>query len=254
MIFFKWLDKIRFLNIRVWDFSLKSLIRYYGIAFIFQIILKHPVKTITGIKKYQKLTKNKKSAGRILVNPLQAEKCTDQYKSVTGAGFCLKPLKPECISGRANHDCRYFENHFYLRDNTEPLCCKDCMIKKIGLMALSAKSSFYIMTSAKDILFDIIQPSVRSEKFQKGLFYMCNYSFEPFKIALSISGIDACLYSFDAGDCKDYKSWLRADIGIKNEQTTLHKTVKRSIESNLSVSSTFGNTIFKKAGNIFLPL
>ena len=47
--------------------------------------------------------------------------------------------------------------------------------------------------------------------------------------------------------------WLQADIGIKNEQTTLHKTVIQLIENILSVTSTAGNTKFKKAGNIFYP-
>ncbi len=253
MIFFKFLDKIRFLNIRVWDFSIQSLVRNYGIEFISRVIIKHPVKTISGIKKYQKLTKTEELSDKIMINPQHSGKCTGKNKSITGAGFCLKPLKPECISGRANHDCKFLEQNLHLQKNNEPLCCRDCMIKKTGLMALYGKSSFYIMTSAKDILYDIIQPAVDKGKYLRGLFYMCKYSFEPFKIALLISGIEACLFSFETGDCKDYKTWLRADIGIKDEQTTLGNTFISSIENILSLTSSNRNIKFKKVGNIFYP-
>ena len=253
MIFFKCLDKIRFLNIRVWDFSMNSLVRNYGIEFISRVIIKHPVKTITGIKKYQKFNKTKELSDTILVNPKHSEKCIGKHKSITGAGFCLKPLNPECISGRANHNCGFFEYNLHLQKNTEPLCCKGCMIKKIGLLALYAKSSFYIMTSANDILYDIIQPSVETGKYLKGLFCMCKYSFEPFKIALLISGIEACLYSFESGDCRDYKTWLKADTGIKDEQTTLSNTFIKSVENILSLTSSDRNIKFKKVGNIFYP-
>ena len=115
MFFFKFLDKIRFLNIRVWDFSINSLIRNYGIAFIYRVIIKHPVKTITGIKKYQKINKTKELSDKIMINPQHSEKCIGKDKSITGVGFCLKPLKPECISGRANHDCKFFEHNLHLK-------------------------------------------------------------------------------------------------------------------------------------------
>jgi hypothetical protein len=253
MVFFKLLDKTGFLNIRVWDFSIKSLVRNYGMAFISGIIIRHPFRTITGIKKYQILNKTGEFAGKILVEPEHPGKCIDKHKSVTGAGFCLKPLDPGCISGRANHDCIFFENNLHLKKNHEPLCCRECMIKKIGLMALYKRSSFYIMTSAKDILYDIFQPSVETGKYSKGLFFMCKYSFEPFKIALLISGIQACLYPFETGDCKDYKAWLKADTGIKDEQTTLSNTFNRIIDSILSVTSSKSNIKFKKTGNIFYP-
>jgi hypothetical protein len=252
MIFFKWLDKISFLNIRIWDFSVNSLVRNYGIAFISRVIIRHPFKTIAGIRKYQQLNKNEELSDKIiLVNPQYPEICINKNKSIIGAGFCLKPLKPECISGRANHDCKFFEYNLHLQKDKLPLCCKDCMIKKIGLMALNAKSNFYIMTSAKDILYDIIQPAVERGKYLKGLFCMCKYSFEPFKIALLISGIKGCLYSFETGDCKDYKTWHRADIGIKDEQTTLSNTFIRSAENSLSLNSSNRNIKFKKTGNIF---
>ncbi len=253
MIFFKFLDKIGFLNIRVWDFSIKSLVRNYGMAFILQVIIRHPFRTITGIKKYQKLKKSREYAGKILIEPEHPGKCIDKQKSVTGAGFCLKPIEPECISGRANHNCIFFEDNLHLENNPEPLCCTECMIKKIGLMALYKGSSFYIMTSAKDILYDIFQPSVETGKYSKGLFFMCKYSFEPFKIALLISGIQACLYPFETGDCKEYKTWLKADTGIKDERTTLSKSFNRTINSILSVTSSKTNIKFKKTGNIYCP-
>lgn len=252
MIFFKFLDKIRFLNIGIWDFSIKSLVRYYGLAFFSRIIVRHPFKSIKGLRKYQKYNRGELS-GKLLIGPQHPEKCIDNNKSVTGVGFCLKPVSPECISGRANHDCRFFELNLHLKNNTEPLCCRECTIKKTGLLALYKGSSFYIMTSAKDILHDIFLPSVKKGKYLKGLFCMCKYSFEPFKTALLISGIEACLFSFESGDCRDYKTWLRADKGIKDEQTTLSNTFVQSLENILSLTSADRNLKFRKSGNIFYP-
>jgi len=251
MLFFKWLDKIAFLNIKVWDFSVNSLLRSYGIAFLFRVALRHPVKTITGIRKYQNLTSKNVLTDSASLKKQSGKKHITDKKSITGVGFCLKPVEPLCISGRANHSCKFFESDLYLQNGNVPLCCRNCLIKKIGLWVLSSKSSFYIMTSAKDILYDMIIPSVKSEKFSKGLFCICKFSFEPFKIALSIAGIEAGLFSFESGDCRDYKTWLKADIGIKNEQTELSMKDIKLIEEKLSMAKEGNNYKFKKVENIF---
>lgn len=253
MLFFKWLDKKSFLNIKIWDFSVNSLFRDYGRAFLYRIVLKHPVKTITGIRKYQKLNSKKFISGKISSDKQPVEMHVINSKSIIGVGFCLKPLDPLCISGRANHNCKYFESDLYLQKDKEPLCCKSCIIKKIGLWALSSGSSFYVMTSAMDILYDMIVPSIKSEKFSNGLFCICKFSFEPLKIAFLIAGIESNLFPFVSGDCREYKTWLKADIGIKNEQTVMNMRDINLIKNKLSMSEEGLNKKFIKEGNIFYP-
>ena len=40
----EWLDQHEFLNIRIWDFSCRSLFAAYGSAFLAQAALLHPIK------------------------------------------------------------------------------------------------------------------------------------------------------------------------------------------------------------------
>ncbi len=245
MKLFKWLDRMQFLNLKIWDFSIQSLFREYGMAFMKYVVLRHPIKTLTGIYRYQKM--NRRDSRHV------PERWTAGDQSIVGVGFCLKPLDPVCLSGRANHDCYYFEQNLYAQNSDIPECCNHCPIKHIGLLTLSAGCNFYIMTSARDILFDLYLPGIERQRYTKGLFTLCRFSFEPFKIALSISGIEGYLFPFDTGDCTDYQSWLQADIGEKKERTVLGRDDCHSIEEILTNSTpkNITNNRFIKAGNIF---
>jgi hypothetical protein len=127
------------------------------------------------------------------------------------------------------------------------------LIREIGLGALSSKSDFYIMTSAKDIQSDLFLPALNLNTYSTALLGLCQYSFEPFKIALFISGIDAFLFPFEKGDCEDYRTWRQADKGIKDTQTQLKdqelETIKALLEN--SKHKLDPGHKYTKSGNVF---
>ena len=242
------LDRIQFLNIKIWDFSVRSLIRVYGREFMTKIILRHPIKTIKGIQHYRN------SPGTHIAVDRSCNFKSNADLSITGVGFCLKPLDPPCVSGRANHDCLFFERNLHLTNQVIP-CCEECRIQKIGRLAFAAGHSFYIMTSAWDILHDVFLPALNKRQYSKGIFALCRYSFEPFKLALSIARIEADLIPYERGDCADYHTWLLADDGIKEERTELSVDNLNTIEQLIQQSAT-ADTIpnqFNKIGNLFYP-
>jgi hypothetical protein len=121
------------------------------------------------------------------------------------------------------------------------------------LEALASKSDFYIMTSALDILHDLFLPALNTNTYSKVLLGLCHYSFEPFKIALFISGIVAFLFPFEKGDCENYRTWRQADKGIKDTQTELNADDLEAITALLKSQTQEDNPVFKyrKMGNIF---
>jgi hypothetical protein len=208
---------------------------------------------LKGLKKYGQ-SGNRSSP----TEPRFSQKAIDpQWRegkgSVVGVGFCAKPLDPVCLSGRANHDCAYFEKHLYLGQDPKPEPCRNCVIREIGLAALISKSDFYIMTSAKDILNDLFLPAIHLRKYSQALLGLCFYSFEPFKMALYISGIEALLFPFEKGDCEDYRTWRQADRGIKDTQTQLRNHDLKAILTFLKNPKHKNNLAHKyqKRGNIF---
>ncbi len=224
MKFFEWLDQIGFLNLHSWDFLSRSLFCEYGRGFITKIILPHPIKTIKNVRRFLKQQQN-----NVVVSNTQP----NNSLSIVGAGFCLKPMSPACLSGRANHDCFYFDHKLYLKDKPIPPACETCKIREIGLWSLSSGHCFYIMTSANDILHDMLLPGINEKTFSEGIFVLCRYSFEPFKIALHISGINGVLFPYEKNDCRDYTTWRAADIGFKNEQTVIGEASLQEIENLL---------------------
>jgi hypothetical protein len=126
---------------------------------------------------------------------------------------------------------------------------------EIGLLALKAGTAFYIMTSAKEILLDVYEPALKEKRFSTGLFVLCRYSLRPFTVGLLASGIRGWLLPYEAGDCEDYKTWLKADRGIKEDRTSISDKNQKIIRDILSNET---NTLslphkFKKQGNIFYP-
>lgn len=220
-------------------FCLRSLYREYGSAFLVRVLLAHPRASARGIARY--------AGGRI--PPLA--RWPGGADSLVGAGFCLKSLDPPCPAGRANHLCLAFE----APHAPAAAPCHTCLIASLGRHALASGSSFYVMTSARDILHDVLLPALRRRRFRAAALALCRYSFEPIRLALSICGVEAILVPFAHGDCRDYAAWRRADLGIKPEQTSLDERDSSTLAAFLSAPALPAAPAprFRRAGNVYHP-
>jgi hypothetical protein len=224
------------------SFCLHSLFREYGWQFFRRIAVPHPVRTVKAFLH----------AGTIDVSGnivRLSVPCSPGARSIVGVGFCLKPIDPPCPSGRANHDCLYFEHPL----SSDSPACRNCAIREFGTLTLKTGSSFYIMTSARDILLDVFAPSLREGRFTSALFVLCRYSLQPFAVGMLASGIGGCMFQFKEGDCRDYRTWLLADRGIKDEQTQILDSTRTTISEILTSTSTepIPAVRSQKRGNIF---
>lgn len=236
----------------MWKFCLHSLFREYGWQFIRRVAVRHPVKTARAILHSSSLD----FSGDTTVISNEAPGVNlEGESSIVGVGFCLKPMYPPCLSGRSNHDCHYLEHLLHSDAKDIPPSCRQCEIKEFGIMTLKTGAAFYIMTSAKDILFDVFAPSLDERRFSSGLFVLCRYSLTPFAVGMLVSNIRGRLFTFERGDCRDYKTWLMADRGIKEEQTAIieskKKTIRKFLDSTAKESTP--GCRFKRRGNIFYP-
>jgi hypothetical protein len=226
----------------MWSFCLHSIFREYGWQFFRRIAAPHPVRTA---KAFLRAATIDVSDSMIrLSGPF-----SPGARSIVGVGFCLKPMDPPCPSGRANHDCLCFEQ--------PPLsgspACRNCAIREFGTLTLKTGSAFYIMTSARDILLDVFAPSLREGRFTSALFVLCRYSLQPFAVGMLASGIRGCMFQFKEGDCRDYRTWLLADRGIKNEETQILDSTRAMIRGILTSASkeAMPTARFRKRGDIF---
>ena len=216
----------------MWLFCLQSLFREYGWQFLKRVVVSHPVRTARAVFDAGALDF---SGDRIEVFDKAPSQNLDGARSIVGVGFCLKPMNPPCPSGRPNHDCQYLERliHTHLSDVSDLSdlsdSCRRCLIREIGILALETGAAFYIMTSAKDILSDVYAPALDEGRFSSGLFVLCRYSLRPFAVGLLASGIRAWLFPLERGDCRDYRTWLQADRGVKDEQTAIAEQNRRFV-------------------------
>jgi len=226
------------MNLGLLVFCFRSLYREYGSAFLVRVILAHPVATLRGVARY---TRERASTPAIW---------RGGEASLVGIGFCLKPVTPACPAGRASHRCQFFENG--AGESSAP--CRDCLVRAIGQKALACASAVYVMTSAHDILHDVLLPALLHRRFRGAVLTMCRYSFEPMRLALAICGIEARLVPFLHGDCRDYSAWRRADTGDKPEQTYLDDSNLRELTATLSDAAPGAPTRrFQRVGNIYEP-
>ena len=226
-----------------------SLFREYGWRFFGRVALPHPLKTARAVVSSGALD----CSGDPTAVPLEGPaRWLEGARSIIGVGFCLKPMDPPCPSGRPNHDCHYLEDLSGSGVPDTPVPCRQCAIREIGTMALRTGAAFYIMTSAKDILLDLFAPALEEDTFSSGLFVLCRYSLRPFAVGLLASGIQAWLFPFESGDCQDYGTWLRADRGVKEEQTEIDKPNKGRIRGLLrqAAQGPSAATQFEKRGNV----
>jgi hypothetical protein len=229
-------------------FCLQSLFREYGWQFFWRVALPHPVRTAKAVIG---ASTHDFSGDMTALSP-------DGFggaRSIVGLGFCLKPINPPCPSGRSNHDCDYLENLLGSEAKEIPASCQHCAIREIGTKTLRAGAAFYIMTSARDILFDLFSPALHGGRFASGLFLLCRYSLRPFAVGLLASGIRGWLFSFEKGDCRDYRTWLQADRGVKDEQTGINELNRKAIGELLGEAARepLSAKQFKRRGNILYP-
>jgi hypothetical protein len=110
------------------------------------------------------------------------------------------------------------------------------------------------MTSAHDVLHDVLLPALLGRRFRRAVPTLCRYSFEPMRLALAICGIEARLVPFLHGDCRDYSAWRRADAGDKPERTLLDEASLVDLIGTLSGAAqhTPGRG-FRRVGNLYEP-
>jgi hypothetical protein len=233
-------------------FCLHSLLREYGWQFLRRLAAPHPARTAGAIRRAWALD----LSGDVVEVPGGSPGgALEGPRSVVGVGFCLKPLDPPCPSGRANHDCRYLEERPPGEADGVPAACRQCAIRELGLLTLKAGAAFYVMTSARDVLFDVFAPVHGAPRFASGLFVLCRYSLRPFAAGLLSSGMRGSLFPFAQGDCRDYRTWLLADRGIKREQTEIGSPSRRTLEEQLRVEAREApsEARFERRGNVLHP-
>jgi hypothetical protein len=232
----------------MWQFCLRSLVREYGWQFFGRVALPHPLRTARAVLDSGALDV---SGASVVVSAGGSGPGLDGARSIVGVGFCLKPTSPPCPSGRPNHSCCYLENLRRCGAQDIPSACRSCAIREIGLMTLSTGAAFYIMTSARDILLDVFEPALKRQCFSSGLFVLCRYSFRPFSVGLLASGIRAWLFPLELGDCRDYRTWLLADRGIKDQQTAMDGARMAAVGRLLAAAATPAPAArFEKRGNV----
>ena len=236
----------------MWAFCVRSLFREYGWLFAWRIAIRRPVRTLRAFREAGGIDEN--AGGGVEVNSGASAIRAGAPPSIVGAGFCLKPVNPPCPSGRANHDCLCLERLAGADGAAIPAPCRSCTIREIGTRALHAGSAFYVMTSARDILDDVYLPALESRRFATGLFVLCRYSFKPFAVGLLASGMRARMLPLDRGDCRDYRTWLLADRGIKDEQTTLAGTAMASVAGLLGPAAPLQPLTVERRGNVLHPV
>ena len=256
------LDKKLFLHFHIWEFSYRSFFKEYARLFFLKAMLKHPIKTASGLRDYHRFIKSKENLfpqyQKFLAIPdeetFQDKIAQQKTGHLLGLGFCLKPYDPEdntrsCPSGRATHECLYLE-----KGETQNIC-QGCAIYSIAKKSVEFGCSVYIMTSAKDIAIDFLLPQINKGFFPTAMLLLCPYSVQAILPSLFICGIDAYLLAYESGYCKDYKEWRLADLGTKEDMTKLSR---ESLEKLFDLLGQTGipktsPQSFRRDGNIFYP-
>lgn len=235
----------------MWVFCLRSLVREYGWLFIRRVAARHPWRTLKAFRAAGRIDVAER--GVVEVGGGTSDSRAGDPPSIVGAGFCLKSMDPPCPSGRFNHDCVCLERLAGADGAAVPVACRSCAIREIGTRALQAGSAFYVMTSARDILDDVYVPALQGRRFTTGLFVLCRYSFKPFAAGLLASGVHARLLPLEAGDCRDYRTWLLADRGIKDEQTTVDAAAIADVTGRLGGALPVTPLRVARHGNVLFP-
>jgi hypothetical protein len=260
------LDRRRFLGFSIWEFSFHSLPRAYGRFFLREIVLRHPLRTLTGLWTYRRMTPGVGPITRLFSGGdesfVQRAACQENGLLVA-LSFCQKPLGDSaghrgCPIGRFNHECAVLgRSHPFTPEEHLPLPCRTCDVRAFGLAALRAGAAVYIMTSAVDIGRDLLVPIIDRGRFRHGVFLLCPYSVPAFILPLCIGRMEALFAAYSTGDCRNYGQFIRADEGRKDERTQLsfstHGQVMALLEKVAAALHAPPPGHFQREGELFVP-
>jgi hypothetical protein len=214
------MDQAAVLGFNVWDFSLRSLGRRYGWLFLVSVLLRHPWRSLAGMRAYRRRIRPAQDVSGTPVGIGSPESFVRELAEgdwILGVGFCEKSLDPGCPAGRFNHRCWLLEQACYERF---PPACQACHIRELAQRALEAGAGLHIMTSAADVAHDLLIPGVRGRP-RRAVLSLCPFSIPPMSLALAMAGCRGLIFGYERGACSDYSAWDKADRGIKPEQTFL---------------------------------
>jgi hypothetical protein len=250
----------------VWEFGLRSLGRRYGLTFLGRVVLRHPLRTLSGLLGYRSLPRQGPQQyviSHLFEGPEKeflSRLAGSKREFLVAVGYCQKPLVPGCPAGRANHDCVYLDT-LDLDHGGQAIhsACEDCDIRTLGTLALRAGACMHIMTSALDIAHDVMLPSLEDGRFQSTIMCLCPFSVQVIGLPLSICGLEGYLAGYESGNCTDYEQWLQADEGVKHERTALDASSKAKITSLLErvaaerAREGLRHVRFQREGHIYVP-
>ena len=260
--FLTWLDRKSFLGFQVWDFSCRSFFLEYGRLFLARALARHPLRFARGLAEYRRFVRNRPDLPERYDQSLSVPDDASFAAALTrpdppplvGVGFCLKPNAPlqpaaSCPSGHANHECQFMET------GAPAEICSRCLIHAIAQRCLRARCSVYVMTSARDIAADFLMPQLDRGRFPSAILLLCPYSVQAILPALFICDITAVLIAYGKGYCRDFAEWLRADRGVKPEQTSVEPHLLRELFAALDrrAAAVAPAPAFARHGNIFEP-
>lgn len=265
-----WLDRHEFLGTRLWEFSLRNVVRPFPWYFWLRVLLPHPLTALRGFFAYHRLVRD--AEGRALygsadfaeIRRLFFQGKYNPRRFMIAAGFCMKPYdivghKSNCPVGRFNHNCFVLENSAMLSQDRQywPKPCQGCNIGILAQLGAKLQADFYIMTSALDIARDLFLPATKGDGTHLGIFLLCLYSSEAFTLALATSGIKGSLFTFCSGDCLNHEDFTKADKGFKDKQTFIEESQFESLKQELSAMADASSTgkvknyKYVKRGNVY---
>ncbi len=260
------LDARSFLGLQVWEFSLRSLARSYGLTFLRRVVLRYPLRTLAGMLRYQRLASQRSQQyGKSLLFDGPEEELVSRLTAssmglLVAVGYCQKPLVPECPAGRPNHDCVYLDRlDLDTGGQSAHAVCERCDVWTIGTLALKAGACMHIMTSALDIAHDVMIPSMEARRFRSTIMCLCPFSVQVIGLPLTVCGVEGCLVGYESGNCTNYEQWLRADEGFKYERTAVDASSRSWVLSLLEQIAAeraregLYYARFQREGNIYVP-
>ena len=256
---FRWMDARALLGFDVWEFSVRSLGRRYGKLFLGSVVLRHPWRTLAGLRAHAARVRRSRHSGVARVNApsetFSSELADGEW--LVGIGFCQKPLNPLCPSGRFNHRCWLAGQPPEIEPHP---ACRQCQVREVLHHALPAGATVHIMTSAADLAQDLLLPGLRRAGPRSVVLSLCPYSVAPMTLALAICGLRGLVLSYDRGDCRDFASWVRADEGDKPERTFLLPDTHRRLLGLLDEVADLRTERsrpqpgrFREQGNLYVP-